>query len=131
MSATATVDFRKIAKLAARAASEKKGVDISVLDIRHTSDIADYMVIVGAESSTQMRAIYEGVVAVLQDSGIHPVHQDGHARDRWVALDYGGMVFHILLPEAREFYRLEHLWEEARPVSWEERRETVSARRRS
>jgi len=37
-----------------------------------------------------MRAIYEGVVAHLQDLGIHLLRQDGHVSDRWIALDYGG-----------------------------------------
>lgn len=115
-------DFRKIAKEAARAASAKKAVNIQLFDIRKNSDVADYMIVAGAESSAQLRAVFEGVVAALQDYGIHPIRQDGHARDRWVALDYGGLLVHILLPDARDFYRLEHMWESPRLVEWEDER---------
>ena len=114
------VDFRKIAKEAAAAASEKKAVDIVVLDIRKDSDVADFMIVAGAESSPQLRAIYEGVVARLQDIGIRLLRQDGHAKDRWIALDYGGLLVHILLSEARAFYRLEHMWDGPRTMVWQE-----------
>jgi ribosome-associated protein len=113
------VDFRPLAKLAAQAAWEKKATNILMMDIRKDSDVADYMVIASAHSSPQMRAIYEGVVACLQDHGVRLLRQDGHARDRWVALDYGGLLVHILMAEARDFYRLEHMWDNPHTVPWE------------
>src|SRR5437867_3043750 len=113
------LDFRKVAREAAAAASEKKATEILIMDIRKDSDIADYMVIAGADSSPQLRAIFEGVVAHLQDRGIRLLRQDGHANGRWVALDYGGLLVHILLSEARAFYRLEHMWENPHLIAWE------------
>ena len=113
-----TADYRKLARLAAHAAADKKAVDIQVLDIRSESDVADYLVIAGAESSAQMKAVEASVAETLEKSGVRPLHQDGRPTDRWMALDYGGLVVHILLPEAREFYRLEQMWESARSVTW-------------
>jgi ribosome-associated protein len=46
------------------------------------------------------------------------LHRDGRVRGRWMALDYGGLVVHLLLTQAREFYRLESLWENAKTVHW-------------
>src|SRR5258708_35113582 len=124
------LDFRKLAKEAAEAASEKKAVDILLMDIRKDSDVADYMIIAGAESTPQMRAIYEGVVARLQDLGMRLLHQDGHARgDRWIALDYGGLLVHILLTDARSFYRLEHMWENPKVITWTEETQKKLRRR--
>jgi ribosome-associated protein len=116
----ARVDFRKIAKEAALAAAEKKATGILVLDVRKDSDVADYMLIAGGDSSPQLRAIYEGVVARLQDMGIRVLRQEGHAQDRWIALDYGGLLVHILMSDARSFYRLENMWENAREVAWDD-----------
>jgi len=92
------------------------------MDIRKDSDVADYMIIAGASSSPQLRAIYEGVVASLQDLGVRLLRQDGHAGDRWIALDYGGLLVHILLTEARTFYRLEHMWENPHMIAWNGKR---------
>ena len=128
--AARALDFRRLAKDAARAAAEKKAIDIVVLDVRKDSDVADYMVIAGAESSPQLRAIFEGVVAHLQDRGIRLLRQDGHANGRWVALDYVGLLVHILLSEARAFYRLEHMWENPHPVAWENGKSHASKRKR-
>jgi ribosome-associated protein len=115
-------DFRRVAVAAAHAAAEKKALDIRVLDVHKESDIADFLVIAGADSSAQMRAIQDEVEQALVRLHIHRLHREGRPGDRWIALDYGGVVIHIQLPEARQFYRLEHLWEQARPVTWETRK---------
>ena len=116
--AVKTRDFRKLAKVAAHAAEDKKADDVMILDIRHESDVADYVVIAGADSSAQMKAVRASVTDALERQGLTPVHQEGQATGRWIALDYGGMVIHILLPQARRFYRLESLWEKAKAVKW-------------
>ena len=66
------------------------------------------------------RAIEDAVRHRLTALGVRPVHVDGHRVGRWMALDYGGFVMHLLLPEAREFYRLDHLWENPRRIAWQE-----------
>jgi len=124
-------NFRKIAREAAQAAAEKKAADVVVLDVRKESDVADYMIVAGAGSSPQLRAIYEGVVARLQDLGIRLLRQDGHVNDRWIALDYGGLLVHILLSEARAFYRLEQMWEDGvHTIAWSETKKEKGRRKK-
>jgi ribosome-associated protein len=55
----------------------------------------------------------------LEEEGIRLLRRDGRGSGRWIALDYGGIVVHVLLTEAREFYRLEQMWEEGKVVEWE------------
>jgi ribosome-associated protein len=112
-------DFRSLARVAAAAADGKKALDVLILDIRKESDVADYMVIAGAQSSAQMGALSDAVEESLLKLGTKALHREGRPKDRWMALDYGGVVVHLLLLEARAFYRLESLWEKAKSVSWE------------
>ena len=111
-------DYRKLTKIAAEAVDDKKAEDVLILDVRQESDIADYMVIAGAQSSTQLTALSKTVQDTFHELGVKALHREGHAKDRWLALDYGGLVVHILLTPARSFYRLENLWENAKSVKW-------------
>jgi ribosome-associated protein len=111
---------RHLACLAAQAAADKKAVDIQVLDLRSESDVTDYVMVAGAGSTPQLRAISNHVKEVLGDKGVQPLHQDGLGAERWVALDYGDLLVHILLPEARALYRLEQMWEKPKSVAWRE-----------
>jgi ribosome-associated protein len=113
--------YRTLAIQAARAADDKKGLDIVVLDIHTASDIADFVVIVSAEASSHMNAIEYAIEAALKAYGYRPVRRDGRPRDRWMALDYGALFVHVMLTEAREFYRLEQLWESAKKIKWARR----------
>ena len=110
--------FRQWAKTAALAADSKKAVQVVVLDVRKESDVTDYLVVAGAESSAQLRAVSQAVAEKLHQAGARLSHREGRSPARWIALDYGGLVVHILLSEARRFYRLENLWEKARRVRW-------------
>lgn len=112
---------RTWATTAARAADSKKAVDIVVLDIGRSSDLADYVVIAGVESSAQLGAVQNAVEDDLKAIGGRLLRRDGRPRDRWMALDYGSVLVHILMLEAREFYRLDQLWAEAKRVAWEKR----------
>jgi len=107
------VEPQEVARLAALAAEEKKGRDVVILDISGISLIADYFVIAGAGNRVQLAAIADRVEEVLAEHGVQVLHREGHANAAWVLLDYGGVVVHVMLDEAREFYALERLWGDA------------------
>ena len=50
---------------------------------------------------------------VRERMGEKPVGVVGLETDQWVAIDFVDALVHIFLPEVREFYDLEHLWEDA------------------
>lgn len=49
----------------------------------------------------------------LKDQGILPRGVEGPS-ERWVLIDYGDIVVHVMSPDAREFYDLEGLWADAK-----------------
>lgn len=99
-----------------RYAQERKGGDITVLDLRHISSATDFFVIVTGRSDIQVRAIADHVLDSTRNDGNRPDHVEGLKEGRWVLLDYIDYVVHIFHPAVRDFYRLEALWGDARSI---------------
>ena len=95
---------------------DKKGKNIVVVDLTEIPDtICGYFVIATGDSPTQIQALARSV----GDKALELVHQkplavDGLHYSQWVAMDYAEVIVHILLPEERAFYDIEHLWADAR-----------------
>ncbi len=107
------------ARLAARAADDKKGEDILVLDVADIMGIIDAFVITHASNPRLVRAIVDEVKAqLLERAGVKPRAIEGLDDLTWVLLDYGDLVVHVFLEETREFYGLERLWADAPRIVW-------------
>ena len=110
---TSTIDSRSIAYLAANAAEAKKGHGALVLDVRQITLLADFFVIVGGDTGTQVRAIVEGIDESLSKHGYSPRAIEGKKDGRWVLIDYGDIIVHVLQEKERNFYKLEQFWNQA------------------
>jgi ribosome-associated protein len=93
-------------------ASDKKAMDIRVLDVRGVVSYTDYFVICSGNTERQTKAIHDAVHEDLKRVGLLPRRVEGAREARWVLMDYLDAVIHIFTPEARSFYRLEQLWGE-------------------
>ena len=104
-----------IARVAAVAADDKKATDILVIDLIGTTDVCDYFVICTCGSPQQVDAVTDSVEEFTgKQYGEHPTLIAGRQNAVWVAMDYGTVMVHIFVPETREHYDLEHLWEDAK-----------------
>jgi ribosome-associated protein len=94
---------------------EKKGKDIISLDLKKIPNaICDVFVICTGTSSTQVEAIADSVEDVVRKSlGDKPWHKEGFENAEWILLDYVNVVVHIFQDQARMFYNLEKLWDDA------------------
>ncbi len=101
----------EIVRLAVKTADAKKGKDIQVIGIREISVLADYFVLVTGTSSTQTKSIAEEIEFKLRGAGEEPHHIEGR-QSGWICLDYSSVVIHVFQSEQREFFKLEHLWED-------------------
>ena len=114
--ATAAADVSNVtlaewASHAARAADDKLGRDTIIIDVGDVLSITDFFVISSAPTSRQVRAIAEEIEEQLTIlDGPKPLRVEGRADHRWVLMDFGGFVVHILDDEYRAFYDLERLW---------------------
>ncbi len=103
---------KEIAIKAAEILHNKGAKNITVLDVSKMTVVTEAMVIASGRNALQARALSEDLEEQLEKTGISPIHKDGHPGSRWVVLDYGAVFVHIFLPQEREFYHLDKLWEQ-------------------
>lgn len=93
---------------------EKKAERLIVLDVRGLTSITDYFIICHGGSDVQVKALAEKVdEATREHCDERPWKKEGLDLRRWVVLDYVNVVVNIFIEEAREYYQLERIWNDA------------------
>jgi len=106
---------------AARTAAENRGQNVVVLDMRELTQLFDYFVFASGTSRRQLHAMSEEIDHTLEDDlGDQRYGIEGYAESRWIVLDYGTVVIHLFDEQTRQYYDLENLWAEAKPVDLSE-----------
>ena len=113
-------EAKKMAAIAVEALEEKKGNDISIIDLETISTIADYFIIAGGSNKNQIQAMTDEVIEKLGRAGYEIKHTEGYNSANWILLDYGDIVVHIFDEENRLFYDLERIWRDGKLVSKDE-----------
>ena len=100
---------------------EVKAEKITVVATGEDSPVADWVVICEGNSFVHVRAIADKVREYFKkNENMLPFHEEGKQFNRWILLDYTDIVVNIMLPELREHYKLEELWEEYEQADIEE-----------
>lgn len=103
-----------IAYWCVEAVLEKKGSQVTVLDMRNLQGVADFFVVCEATSDIQRRAIADHVRETVRERCFEkPWKVEGYDHKAWILLDYVNVVVHVFDPERRSYYRLERLWGDA------------------
>ncbi|HIF53644.1 MAG: ribosome silencing factor [Methylococcales bacterium] len=89
---------------------ERKGQNITVLNVIGKTSITDYMVVVTSTSERHAKALCQYVLEKAKENQLTPPGVEGLQGSDWVLLDLGDVVLHIFTAKAREFYQLEKLW---------------------
>lgn len=101
--------------LCARVAQDKLAHDIVILDMNDIEHApAAFFVIVTADSDAQVRAVTDAVAVAAKSVGMGNARVAGKSSGSWVILDFFDICVHVMLPEARDFYKLERLWGDAK-----------------
>lgn len=124
------LDDRIIAAL--DAASDKKAIDLVLIDLRAIATFTDYFLITSGANQRQVQAIADEVVDKLKKAGTPAARVEGYRTAEWVLVDYGDFIVHVFEDKARKFYDLERLWREGKRVQLPAQflNETVSSLRK-
>ena len=119
-----TIDSQAKALVAARAAQAKLAEDVVVMDLRTLSTVTDFFILCTAGSERQLDALKDHIEGELAQQGCAVRHIEGAASTggppraserglRWILMDCGDIIVHLLDQPTRAFYRLEDLWADA------------------
>ena len=95
---------------------EKKGQDITVIDLKGIDGaIAQYFVVCQGNTPTQVEAITDSIAETTRiEQQEKPVRVMGLELAQWVAMDYTDVMVHIFVPDMRNYYNIESLWQDAK-----------------
>ncbi len=91
----------------------KKGDDIVVLNVESLTTITDYFVIATGNNEKLVQALCDHVEEELEKIGIEHINKEGYRSGDWILIGYNDVIVHIFKPEARDFYNLERVWQDA------------------
>ena len=96
--------------LIVEALDDLKGKDVVTMDVSELTDVMDTLVIASGTSNRHVKSLAGNVVDEAKKQGLRPIGVEGLETGEWVLVDFGDVVVHVMLPEARAFYDLERLW---------------------
>jgi len=102
--------FERLRGLVIDALDDLKAKDVTEIDVRGKSSVADLLVVASGTSSRHVKSIADEVVRKAKQIGNPPIGVEGQREAEWVLVDLGDVIVHVMLPRTREFYALERLW---------------------
>lgn len=108
-----------MARVAADALADKKGIEVTMLDVGDLLFITEYFLIATGTSRPHVQALTDAVEEGLRNLDRKPLRREGTSEAEWVLLDYGDFVVHVFQEGPRDFYGLERLWGDAPRVTLE------------
>lgn len=114
LSTSKTADTTRLINVITDALLEKKAEDITLLDVRDLTTLADTFIVCHADTDIQIKAIANNVIdRTKEDLGEKVWKSEGMDSRRWVVLDYVNVVVHLFRKEQRDFYAIERMWNDA------------------
>ena len=104
------MDAEAICAVAMASLENYKAIDLVKLEISELTDIADYMLIVSGGSTRQVKALAKHLAEDAKKAGCPSLGVEGLEHGDWVLVDLVDVIVHVMVPESRELYRLEELW---------------------
>ena len=108
------MESRELAKIAYNALDEKKGINISIIDISEISTLADYFIIAGGNNENKVKALANSVEEEMYKVDCKPKHIEGFDNANWILMDFSDIIVHVFNEEDRLFYDLERIWRDGK-----------------
>ena len=95
---------------------EKKGEEITILDISQVSSFSDFFILCNGTSDRMLHSLADTVIETAKSGFSLHCRIEGRPEDGWVLVDLGDVIVHLFSPDQRDYYQLEQLWSSAKVV---------------
>ena len=109
------MEVAEIKKNIEKILDNNKAHNITSIDLKNKSYIADFMIVASGTSSRHLQSLSEILISELKKLGIEDCRIEGKESNDWKLVDAHDIIVHIFHPEKREFYDLEKMWSEETP----------------
>ncbi|WP_198264166.1 ribosome silencing factor [sulfur-oxidizing endosymbiont of Gigantopelta aegis] len=109
------MNLDELKALAVNAVEDLKAFDVNVVDVHGRSSVTDVLVFASGRSDRQVKSIANSVVLAAKDADIAPLGVEGMNSGDWVLVDLGDVVVHVMLPQVRDYYGIERMWDVDNP----------------
>jgi ribosome-associated protein len=107
------LDPTVFAQAVAKVSIDQKALDVRILDLAGTTDIADRFVIASATSERHAKGIADKIKVQLKELGEDPISMTGYEMGDWILIDYGNVIVHVFYEPTRQYYKIDELWKQA------------------
>jgi ribosome-associated protein len=105
------MNLDELKALAINAVEDVKAFDINLVNVKGRSSVSDVLLFASGRSDRQVKSIANNVVAEAKKAGGPPIGVEGLNSGDWVLVDLGDLVVHVMLPQVREYYGIERMWD--------------------
>ncbi len=94
--------------------SEKKAENVRVYDLQSKTDYTDVIVVCEGSADVHNRAIANHLIEMAKENHLQVLSKEGLDFGQWVLIDIGDLVVHIFLPQTRDYYKIDELFEKVK-----------------
>lgn len=108
-----TTETDEIRRLAITHLFGRKAQEVTQVELGDRSSICEWFVLATCQSEVQLQAILSGVRRDLRKAGVAALRAEAVPGTHWGVLDFGSVIVHVFMRDAREYFALERLWMDA------------------
>ena len=100
----------RLCKLIEKSLSKNKASEITVINLKKKTSIADFMIICTGSSNRHLVALSNYLNEDLKKLQLNMLNIEGQKGGDWIVVDIGDIIVHLFRREVREYYNLEKMW---------------------
>ena len=105
------MEVEALKTLVVQAVEDLKAFDVNIVDVVGRSSVTDVLIFASGRSDRQVKSIANNVITEAKKLGLQPLGVEGLNTGDWVLVDLGDVVLHVMLPQVRDYYGIERMWE--------------------